>query len=246
MELFDRRAHDFIFYGKVVDVYDCADKTNVILDHTQFYPGKRGQPHPKDRGYLNKTRVMDVIRQDGRIVHMMDRKLDLSIGDQVTGAIELDARLRYMQHHTAEHLLLSRLFSRYTITPLAWHYHFGKSSIDVCCKTLTDAMLNHIERDVNALIRANLPVTIYEERLHADPPIRLPIDNPPRLGDFVRVVEIGDVDRAVCDGLHCETTGRIDCISLNDFEPLGVGHWNISYSAGGAVNPGDSFGDLSC
>jgi Ser-tRNA(Ala) deacylase AlaX len=254
MERCYERPHDLAFHAHVVDQYECNGATNLILDHTLFFPSIPQSPHPKDRGFINGIRVYDVIRQDGQIVHMLAQRANFKIGECVSGVIDQTIRAPYLAHHTVEHLILRVLERDWGITPLAWKYEHGVGRIIVTGSKLNRSILYDVTAEVNALTRANLPIYSYHEYLHREPwirlpirndyeylqrkpSLRLPIRNTPKLGEKVRIVEIGKfedvVDRAVCDGLHCESTGMIAQIAVPTFKASKrkVNRWQISYEA---------------
>ncbi|MCJ7429513.1 MAG: alanine--tRNA ligase-related protein, partial [Candidatus Nanohaloarchaeota archaeon QJJ-5] len=74
----------------------------VILDQTCFYPTSGGQQH--DTGRLGESDVIDVIKQDGIILHEVD-DLTMDVGDTISGTIDWDRREQLMHHHTATHLI---------------------------------------------------------------------------------------------------------------------------------------------
>ena len=49
----------------------------VVLDKTYFYPTSGGQPF--DKGKINEVAVIDVLvrAQDGAVLHMLERELEL-------------------------------------------------------------------------------------------------------------------------------------------------------------------------
>src|SRR5580692_2709308 len=86
------------FQARVVEVAD--DGRRVWLDHTAFYPSSGGQPF--DQGTLGGVAVRDVVDEDGRVAHVLERAI--AVGD-VAGEIDWTRRFDHMQQHTGQHLM---------------------------------------------------------------------------------------------------------------------------------------------
>lgn len=56
-------------FEATVERFD-GSETNLVLDHTYFYPEGGGQP--ADRGTIAGIPVLDVQKLDGEIVHVLD------------------------------------------------------------------------------------------------------------------------------------------------------------------------------
>jgi misacylated tRNA(Ala) deacylase len=89
-------------------------------------------------------------------------------------------------------------------------YHFRRP--------LTDAEIREIERRVNEIVEAELPVT--EEFISKEAGEReFNLERlPESVGDTIRIVRIGDYDACPCIGLHVKTTreiGRFRIISTS-------------------------------
>src|ERR1019366_4046671 len=104
--LYYRDATLLAFDATVVD--HVGDTQHVVLDRTAFYPTSGGQPH--DTGLLGTARVIDVIDDDVRIVHVLDTPLPIG---PVRGAVDGARRRDNMQQHTAQHLLSALAGDRY-------------------------------------------------------------------------------------------------------------------------------------
>lgn len=86
---------------------EAVGDTYLILDQTIFYPQGGGQP--SDKGVIKsesgELHVKTVEYNGGQIKHIGTVKGSLSVGDQVSLAIDWDLRLKHMQLHTAGHLV---------------------------------------------------------------------------------------------------------------------------------------------
>ena len=113
--------------------------------------------------------------------------------------------------HTAEHILnqtMVRMFG----CPRSRNAHIErkKSKCDyLLAECLTDAQVADIEARINALIEAELPVTVeFMPKAEAASIVdlsKLPED----ASDTLRIVRIGDYDACACIGAHVGNTSEI-------------------------------------
>jgi len=136
----------------------------------------------------------------------------------------------YEPMHTAEHILnqtMVRMFgcgrSRNA------HIERKKSKCDYLLPTApTEAQINAIAEQVNAVIAANLPVSISfvpkEEASDFLDLSKLPED----AGEMVRVVHVGDYDACACIGMHVSNTSEIGkfVILSHDYQD---GVWRVRF-----------------
>ncbi len=57
------------FEATIIDKIAYNDNYGVVLNETAFYPTSGGQQH--DTGLINEIAVVDVMEQDGEIVHIL-------------------------------------------------------------------------------------------------------------------------------------------------------------------------------
>jgi Ser-tRNA(Ala) deacylase AlaX len=87
------------FDARVVSV----DENKVVLDQTAFYP--RGGGQVGDTGEISDIRVLDTIKEDERIVHVLESKPNFSLGSSVHGKIDWERRHKIMRLHSAAHIV---------------------------------------------------------------------------------------------------------------------------------------------
>lgn len=113
--------------------------------------------------------------------------------------------------HTAEHLLnqtLVRMFGCERSHDA--HVERKKSKINYALPAPpTEEQVREIERRMNELIAAALPV--YDEYVRRDEvPEGIPLDKlPAAAGDTLRLVHIGDYDVCACIGRHVSNTSEL-------------------------------------
>lgn len=113
--------------------------------------------------------------------------------------------------HTAEHLLnqtMVRMFGCERSRNA--HIERKKSKLNYTLPTCpTEEQIQQIERTMNELIEANLPVS-YEYVDRNNIPEEVSLDKLPEdASETLRLVRIGDYDVCACIGQHVESTGQI-------------------------------------
>jgi alanyl-tRNA synthetase len=198
------------FEADVVAVRDVGGRAGVVLDRTAFYPTSGGQPF--DTGWLNASRVVDVLDADGgTIIHLIEG--DTPQG-RVVGRVQWERRFEHMQQHTGQHLLsavLAEMFGRQTVS-----VHFGAdaSSLDLDVATMSRDDVAAAEERANEVVVENRPVTVSFEDAGAADGLR----KASARDGTLRVVTIDDLDRSACGGTHVRATGEIGPILVRRIE----------------------------
>lgn len=191
-------------------VTGCAQTKNgweVTLDATAFYPEGGGQPW--DTGRLGDAGVLSVLEKDEDIIHLCDKPL--AVGSGVTGKIDWDRRLDFMQQHSGEHMVSGIIHSRYGYHNVGFHMGADVVTIDFD-GVVPQEDLQDIEDTVNAAIWANLPVKCWypgEEELPS-----VPYRRKRDLPWPVRIVEFPGIDICACCGTQVKHTGEIGLVKL--------------------------------
>ncbi|MGD0057159.1 MAG: alanyl-tRNA editing protein [Methanomassiliicoccales archaeon] len=204
----------------------------IELDRTAFYPGGGGQD--PDRGMIEGLRVTEVKLEDV-VLHMVPGHA-MKEGQIVKCSVDWDRRYDLMKGHTGEHLLFSAIsrirpgieLVKITITPT-------KKSVMVRGEVDWDLMFE-AQRSVNESVRAGLRIMESWVR-RDDPAVREARVKLERIhGDRVRIVQIGDLDKAACAGIHVKNTSEIGALlvtKLASAKP--VGDFEIEFEVGGAA-----------
>ena len=203
----------------------------IFLKETAFYAKSGGQPG--DHGAFtvgNKTyQVVETIKHEGKIAHVIDGDCDLKIGQNIHGKINWDIRYRYMKMHTTMHLLCSVLPFYVTGGQIGNE----KSRIDF---DLGDEKyeIESLQEQVNNLIKENHQVTyswITAEELASQPElIRTLSVKPPNISGKIRLVKIGTVDLQPCGGTHVKGTKEIGNFDFIKFESKGKKNKRIHFT----------------
>lgn len=202
-----------------------ADGRHVVLDRTAFYPTSGGQPF--DTGALGNDRVIDVVDEESRIVHVCEHATTHHVGDVIEGVIDWARRFDHMQQHTGQHLLSAVLADRYGWHTLSVHFGATTNTVDVTAASVSAEQLLEIEQLVNDAACASHAVGItFEDATHAVG-LRKASDR----DGILRIVTIDGVDRSACGGTHVSHTGAIGAIMLRRVEKT-KGHSRLEFVCG--------------
>lgn len=205
-------------------VEQVGDPRHVVLDRTAFYPTSGGQPH--DTGVLGGVRVIDVIDDGARVVHVVDA--DLAPGP-VQGAVDAARRRDHMQQHTAQHLLSALAADRLRWETTSVHFGPERSTIEFATPAATDRQLAELQRWANDAVSDARPLAVTLE--DADAAARRGLRKPSERAGEIRVVTIEGIDRSACGGTHVARTSEIGAVLLLDTEKI-RGHVRVAFVAG--------------
>lgn len=212
--------------SKVVGI---NERGGIILDQTNFYATSGGQPG--DSGKLERTdgstiqiatTVNGETKQEIILVPQEEERLP-EVGETLVGHIDWERRYKFMQMHTACHLL--SVVCPYPITGAAVNINDSRIDFD-----LSEALVTkeEVSEKLMALVNANHRVYtkwITEAELDADPSIiRSKNVRPPRGLGQIRVVCIGEsacIDSQPCGGTHVTETAEIGDIHISKIEKKG-------------------------
>lgn len=240
-KLFYKNPYQYEFTAALVSSVQENDLWKVELNQTAFYPEGGGQP--ADRGTLNGKTVVDVQKKGDHVYHYLNEKLD---EDPVSGQIDRDFRMEYMQQHTGQHILSALLKSVADAATVAVHQAEDYTSIEIDHSEFSDEQIKEIEEKANRLVCANHPVYSY---LNGAIPIeRFPLRRETKFTENVRLVQIGGEslenreealnqassvlkeyfdpfrpglkDLAACGGVHTRWTGEVGLIKFRNQEKV--------------------------
>ena len=232
--------------GKKVDSLSVGNDGEIILENTPFYAESGGQV--ADTGKMfNETvsiNVVDVKKPIGNLfVHKVNVvKGTVKVGDILTTSIDIEKREQTARHHTATHLLqkvLRTILGNHVaqagslVCPNSLRFDFNHF------KALTKEELNVVEKEVNKVIRQNLPVCITEmpiEQARAEGAMALFGE---KYGDVVRTVKVEEnndkyFSMELCGGTHITNTGTIGMFKIISESSVGSGIRRIEAVCGSA------------
>ena len=199
-----------------------AEGRRVYLDRTAFYPTSGGQPN--DLGTLHGARVVDVVDEEDRIVHVLEQPVTIATGSELRGEIDWERRHDHMQQHTGQHLLSAVLEDLLGLRTVSVHFGPEASTLDVADASgggslLAADVLVEVEWRANALVAEARPVVVTFEDAADAKGLRKPSDR----DGVLRIVSIEGVDRSACGGTHVSSTAEIGPVLLRRQEKVRQG-----------------------
>ena len=202
----------------------------VILDQTIFYPQGGGQPC--DIGTIStnqaRYRVTDVRLDAYGDVHHIGtfETAQFLPSDQVDLEIDQDRRIRNAKLHSAGHLLDCAVAQLGLQVNPSKGYHFSDSPYVEYEGVIenTPEMIQAIQKKIDALIAANIPVIIKE--LSHEQAQQQNIKAPE--GKSARIVGFQGFEPCGCGGTHVSSAGQIGRIVIRKIKSKG-GFARISY-----------------
>ncbi len=200
------------FPARVVSCEQAGGVFHVVLNKTAFYPTSGGQPH--DTGRLNAVNVVDVMNENGAVVHVCDGPLPA--GENVRGAIDWERRFDHMQQHAADHMIAGKIWKLSQGYTVGLHLGAEFSTIDIVMPggdtRFGEEYTAWIEELVNRDVQRDIPIKCFfpsEEEL-----TRLPLRKDPTVDKDIRVVLIGDSECVACGGTHPSSTGQVGPVKI--------------------------------
>ncbi|MBI1738458.1 MAG: alanyl-tRNA editing protein, partial [Acidobacteria bacterium] len=210
-------------------VFSCAPsggQFHVVLDRTAFYPTSGGQPN--DTGRFGEAAVVDVMdREDGAIVHVTDRALEMGA---VRGVIDWERRFDHMQQHTGQHLLSAAFVELFKMQTVSFHLGGESSTIDLAGASLAARQAEAAERLTNQIIFEDRAVDVrYGTREElAESGVRKEVE---REG-VLRAVSVEKFDLQPCGGTHVTRTGQVGLVLLRKIDRQKQ-NWRVEFVCGG-------------
>lgn len=212
----------------VVQVRHTEKATEVITDRTIFYPEGGGQPG--DRGTLGPWQVLDTRKgEQGESVLILAKDCPVEEGAGLRQVLDWEHRYKFMVIHTAQHMLSGLLFTLYGIGTVAVHQGDEYLTIETDRESIDQSTIDGLVLAANDEIRANHAIA-YHEMNHADAEA-LGLRRSIKVEGDVRIVEIKDVDRIACGGIHVARTGEIGVICALGHEQI-RGHVRLYFLCG--------------
>jgi alanyl-tRNA synthetase len=183
----------------------------AVLDQTAFYPTGGGQPC--DTGWLENIRVIDVVEEDGNIIHILEGPLT---SGNITGRIDWERRFDHMQQHSGQHILSSCFEKIADANTVGFHLGSQYVYIDLDKQDLSEDIINQAEDMANQIIFQNRPIKTH--LVDGEKLAGIPLRKPPAVTENIRIVEIEGFDYCPCGGTHPSSTGNIGIIKIRRWE----------------------------
>ena len=226
-KIFWQDAYIWEFDAKVESV----DEGGVRLDRTAFNP--RGGGLVSDVGKLNGGEVVEVVKRDEEIYHVLGAGATMRPGESVHGIIDWERRHRVMRMHTTAHILSSvvhretgALITGNQIAPI-------ESRIDFSLEAFDREKFGGYVKMANDAAASGAVVSSYfmkrEEALSTPGFVKLADALPPAVAEL-RIVKIGEIDTQADGGVHVKNTSEIGEIIVNKIENKGKSNRRLYFS----------------
>ena len=206
------------FTSQVSAMHQHADSFAIQLSQTVFYPEGGGQPC--DHGWINGLPVFKVEEGEGETLwHWLKGKSAFTVGEVVSGELDVARRLEMTQQHTGQHILSQAAFQLFGAETKGFRITDDVTQIDLTLEAdhaaVPDA-LRRAEDLANQIVFENRAIRTHE--LTPDEAAKLPLRKESFITDCVRVVEIEDFDWSPCGGTHAQRTGEVGLIAIRNWE----------------------------
>ena len=200
------------------------------LDVNLFYPQGGGQPY--DTGTITcgtaQFRVVSVKKNEGKIVHELDREPHLSelkVGDQVKCTLDWERRYAFMRIHTAAHVLAATMHTQMGVFISGGQLDLEKSRFDFTLTEVDKEKMECIVQRANEILHKDITLNIYalprEEALKIPGVVKLATALPPSI-PTLRIVEIPGVDLQADGGTHVRNLQEVGQLELLKLENKGA------------------------
>ncbi|MBR1863106.1 MAG: alanyl-tRNA editing protein, partial [Ruminococcus sp.] len=195
------------FDAAVTDVRKTSKGYEIILDRSAFFPEGGGQPG--DVGIIGTARVIDTYEQNGQVVHLCTSPLQ--IGAAVHCSVDEDIRIRRMQGHSGEHLIMGFIHKKLGLDNVGFRLGSSYVTLDLDGEISMDD-LRECEQQANLAIAKDIPIRISypdaEELAKLEYRSKLSVD------EGIRIVTIEGIDRCACCAPHFPSTGSIGMVRV--------------------------------
>ena len=199
------------FDARIVEQLTVDGKPGLVLDRTCFYATSGGQPH--DTGTLNGVAVVDVVEQEGRIIHLLAEPIE---ADGVNGEIDWARRFDHMQQHTGQHVLSAAFDGLFGAGTVGFHLSDLTCTIDIDTASLSQEQIHTVEAEANRVAFENHPIGVSHRS--AQEVAAMGLRKAPPAHERLRIVDIDGYDVCACGGTHVRATGEIGLIHIRRWE----------------------------
>ncbi|HKZ25422.1 MAG TPA: alanyl-tRNA editing protein [Acidimicrobiia bacterium] len=199
----------------------------VVLGRTPFYARGRGQPGDTWllRSSDGEATVVDTIRWEGRIVHVVEGDFRPEPGAEVEAVIDWDRRYLLMRTHTALHALSGVVFRDFGAKVTGGNMEPGVARMDFELDAMSVEFGRLVETRLNTELVKGYPAEILflarEVALEDPDLIRTKVNLIPDYVKEIRVVDIVGLDRQADGGTHVRSTLEVGSVKVVKTESKG-------------------------
>ena len=212
----------------VTEVIHQNNLTEVLTDQTIFYPECGGQPG--DKGFLGPYEVLDTKKtENGDSILILKADCPVKVGEALTLKLDWSHRYKFMVMHTAQHMMSGLLFTKFNIGTVAVHLGDEYLTIETNQTQIEPSIIEKLVEFANQAILESHPI-LYHEMSHKEAEA-LGLRRSIKVEGDVRIVEIQDVDRIACGGVHVAKTSELRLIYCIGHESI-RGHVRLYFKVG--------------
>ena len=217
--------------GVVVPVAREGDHVEIVLNRTPFYAEAGGQLGDHGRIQVAGGAVLEVYDVQspvpGLFVHRSTvASGEVTVGDEVTGLVDIERRRAISRAHTATHLV-HRAFREYlgeTATQMGSENAPGRLRFDFPSQgPVGDLLLRDVEGRVNDVLSADLEVMAQVMSIDEARAFGAMALFGEKYGSEVRVVSVGDWAHELCGGTHAQRSGQLGVVTFLSEGSIGAG-----------------------
>lgn len=229
----DSKIVGLIIDGQIVDSVPANQECWIITEKCPFFPTMGGQVDDTGTVTLHgKTVSFSALKKIGAAIAVkIKAPVDCKIGNAVRQQVAEQIRKDTMNNHTATHLLQAALIellgkqvkqSGSVVDPDYLRFDFTYH------KNLTLEEIKTVEDRVNAIIRDNIPVDIFEttQKKALERGV-LAIFGEKYNPEKVRVIDVPGFSAELCGGTHVPSTGVIGAFKITEVSALSAGNRRI-------------------
>jgi alanyl-tRNA synthetase len=155
-KLYFNDPYQIEFNSKVLRKFSHNNQPALILVRTCFYPESGGQS--SDKGSINGIEVIDVIEEDGNIIHILDREGE---NDEIHGTVDWETRFDHMQQHAGQHVLSQSFYALTNGETLSFHMGEESSTVEIDVRKISEQELAEVEKLANSIVFQNKEIKSY-------------------------------------------------------------------------------------
>lgn len=195
------------FDAVVVSCTEIKKGYEVVLDRSAFFPEGGGQAG--DVGTLGGAEVLDTYEKNSEVIHKT--KTALEVGAKVHGCVDADTRLRRMQNHSGEHLIMGFIHEKLGYENVGFHLGSSEVTLDLN-GVISEEDLRECEIKANEAIARDVPITITypDSETLGSMQYRSKLE----MTENVRIVTIEGIDVCACCAPHLSSTGKIGIVKV--------------------------------
>ena len=224
--------------GVRVDSIGEGENAIIVLDKTPFYGEGGGEVG--DTGTLlgenAKANITDTKKKDGIYMHICDiYEGSLSVGDEITIAVDANRRAAIRRNHSAVHLLdaaLRRVLGDHIAQAGSYVDEYRGRFDFTHFAAVTPDELKKAERMINEVILSDIKADIFETDIETAKKSGAIALFGEKYGSTVRVVKFGDFSSELCGGCHVGATGEIGLFRIVSESSVAAGTRRIEIMTG--------------